>query len=712
MIDLILPGDGDGGIARVRFDTPGEKVNLLTEESLRRLDRILEAVEEGCAKGSIRGVAFTSAKEGIFLAGADVKAFVAVAEAGDGAAAAAKAREGQRIFTRIERLPVPTVAGINGVCVGGGLELALACKARIASDGLEVSIGLPEVKLGLIPGWGGTQRLPRLIGVTAALGLILTGRTLTGRQAYKAGIVDAVVPREGLERSTIAEARRLAEGGKPARRRRSLLDSSAAGRALTFALARRRTEKETQGRYPAPLAAIEAIRYGITRPIEQGLEREAEMIGPLIVGDVSRNLVRLFLSSRLATDGADTNGEGPAEAPMTVRRLGVIGAGTMGGGIAAVAAMSGIGVRLRDVNTAALERGMAQVRSLAESRARKKRLPRHEAARREALVAPTIDATGLGRCDLVIEAVVEDLEIKRRVLAEVEGLTGPSTIFATNTSSLSVTEIARGSSRPGRVLGLHFFNPVDRMPLVEVISTGSTEPSAVEAAVRLVRSLGKTPVRVKDTPGFIVNRLLGPYLSAALGLLREARSARVLSEIDGELVRFGMPMGPFTLLDQIGIDVAAKVSRVLERALAPRGSSAGVELLEAMVGAGLLGAKSGRGFYTHDGRKRGGPSGGLEGLLSSLPAAPAAAGAGGRDRTADLLIDPMIDEAARLLEEGAVERPDVIDLAMVFGTGFPPWLGGPLRYADSVGRESIAGRIAARGGTPSALLSRNGRFYS
>jgi len=704
VIDLSF---GNDAVARIHFDTPGEKVNLLTEESLIRLRDILERIEAGCARGEVRGVILTSGKKGIFLAGADVKAFVAVARAGDALLAARKAREGQALFSRLAALPAPTVAAINGACLGGGLELALACTSRLAADGEEVSVGLPEVRLGLIPGWGGTYRLPRLLGAARALDLILTGRTLGARQALKLGLVDAVVPLEGLETAARAEALRLASSRKRrASRGRGapFLDAIPPARALVFALARRKILRQTRGHYPAPLAALEAVRYGIGRNLEDGLAREAELLSNLIIGEVSKNLVHIFLSSR-SSGASSTDGASQSCAPIA--RIGVLGAGTMGGGITAVAALAGFPVRLRDVSAEALERGMKQVRALAEERARKGRLARHEAARREALVAPTVDSTGFSRCDLVIEAVVEDLELKRQVLREMESLTAPSAIFATNTSSLSVTGIAAASSRPGRVLGLHFFNPVEKMPLVEVVRGPATEESAVQAAVQFARKLGKTPVVVKDTPGFIVNRILGPYLAEALRLLAARHD---ITALDEAMVRFGMPMGPFALLDQIGLDVAAKVSDVLTAAFPDRGGDP--RLLHAMMQAGLLGVKAGNGFYFYRDGKIARQAPELARVLAavhpgraSVHRQPSAAGA------AETLVDAMVNEAALLLGEEAVDRPDVIDLAMVMGTGFPPFRGGLLRYADSVGKDVIAGRIRARGMAPAPLLERKGRFY-
>lgn len=703
MIDLVI---GDDGIARVRFDDPDEKVNLLSVAAMARLSEILTTLETGARERTVRGVVLASGKQGVFLAGADVNAFVTVAAAGDASVAAAKAREGQAIFTRLANLPVPSVAAINGACLGGGLEMALACTSRLAGDNAKVSIGLPEVKLGLIPGWGGTQRLPRLIGLSRALDLILTGRSLTAKQARKLGLVDAVVPVEGIEQAACVEALRLAGGAKPRRPKWPLADRIPGAGSLVMSIARRKALKQTGGHYPAPASAIDAIGYGLRNGLERGLAHEATLVGRLLVGDVSKNLVGIFLASRSS---------GPAEPSVTrvepIHRIGVLGAGTMGGGITAAAAMSGLSVRLNDVNAEALARGMRQVATLTREAARKGRIPRHEALLRAALVGPTVDLSGFARCELVIEAVVEDLQVKRDVLRRIESITSPSMIFATNTSSLSVADIAANATRPGRVIGLHFFNPAEKMPLVEVVRLPATDPDAITAAVGLVRRMGKTPVVVADTPGFIVNRILMPYLAGAMELLTQGHG---VVDVDRAMVVFGMPMGPFALLDRIGIDVAAKVSDVLKAAFpARRMGPQGPDLLHAMMQAGLSGAKTGQGFYKYKsgGNHPAGTSPELARLLSATyrpPARPPVPG----DGIAATLVDAMVNEGTMLLSEKAVDRPDVIDLAMVFGAGFPPFRGGLLRHADAEGHTAIAKRLAARGVPSAARLAEGKRFYS
>jgi 3-hydroxyacyl-CoA dehydrogenase / enoyl-CoA hydratase / 3-hydroxybutyryl-CoA epimerase len=710
---------GADGVAEILFDTPGGKVNLINPQTLAALE---EAVAFLRRREGVRGVLLASAKPGIFIAGADVKLIASVRSPKEGLG---KSMGGQMVFNELAALPFPTVAVISGACLGGGLELALACTARIAADAEEVQIGLPEVRLGIIPGWGGTQRLPRLIGLPAALDLILTGRALAAREALKLGLVDALAAPERL----LAEARRHVArlGEAKPRASRSLGDISsrlsglqrlilrAPARGIVLARARATTRALTSGHYPAPLAAIDAVGRGLARGMDEGLKLEAEHVGDLVVGEVSRGLVRLFLASR----GMD--GEGAAGPERAVRSVGILGAGVMGGAIAAVAASKGIPVRLRDVGREPLERGLAHAHAILSGRGRRRK-PEAWTLSRFMMIAPTMTLHGFSSTDLVIEAVVEDLEVKRRALAEIERSVPEGCILASNTSSLSIDAIASGLARPERFVGLHFFNPVDRMPLVEVVRGRRSGEPAVAAARAFARKLGKTPVVVGDAPGFVVNRLLMPYLAEAL---RAAAAGIEIETIDRDLVRFGMPMGPLALLDQIGIDVAAKVARILADAFGERlPSPAG---LEAVAQAGWLGVKSGKGFYTHGGgRPR--PNSEAVALLRSIAPAAAAGGRPGAGRVGSAeplvqrLLYPVINEAARALSEGVVDGPETIDVAMVFGAGFPPFLGGPLRWADREGVAAVAGtlrRFASEGdahAAPSEALEKvaagTGRFYT
>jgi 3-hydroxyacyl-CoA dehydrogenase/enoyl-CoA hydratase/3-hydroxybutyryl-CoA epimerase len=671
---------GPDEIAEIRFDTPGEKVNLFTPQALA-------ALEEACSflarHAALKGVLLASSKPGSFVAGADVKLIASVRSEEEGRG---KALAGQLVFGRLASLKVPTVAAIAGKCLGGGLEIALACSYRVAGDSPEVQLGLPEVKLGIIPGWGGTQRLPRLIGLPAALGMILTGRTVDVRRARKMGLVDTVVPIERVE----SEARRLigehhARGATAGRRplpgmQRVML----AWPARTFILSRAATSaaRQTGGHYPAPPAAIDAIGTGLSRGMDEGLEREASALGRLVSGSVSRNLVQLFLSTR---------GGEEAGAPREVREAGVLGAGIMGAAIAGLAASRGIGVRLRDLAEAPLERGMHMARRVIEGG--KKRRPAAAIAEELLRLRPTTDLSGFGALDLVIEAVVEDLQIKRRTLSEIEERLPAGCIIATNTSSIPLGALSSALRRPERFVGIHFFNPAEKMPLVEIVRGARSSAEAVATARAFASRLGKTPVVVGDAPGFVVNRLLMPYMAEAVRMVIEGADP---VRLDSLLKRFGMPMGPLALLDQVGMDVAAKVAGVLEEAFSPAEAAAGGSParrgLEALAQAGWLGAKSGRGFYVHRGRHRE-PNPEARAMLRGM---------GGRgdlfaprddETTTRRLLFPIVNEAAGLLAEGIAASPADVDLAMVFGTGFPPFLGGPLRWADALGPREIVSSL-------------------
>ena len=719
-----LPMEGPGvlvetrrdGLAFMIFDRPHEKVNVLNAPSVAVLDILLD---QAAHDRNVRGLIVMSAKPGSFIAGADVREIQALPSSQDAENAS---RKGHRLFDTLERLPFPVVAAINGTCLGGGTELALACHFRVAADDARVEIGLPEVRLGILPGWGGTQRLPRLIGTTRALDMILTGRSLNARQALKAGLVDEVVPPEYLLEAAERLVRDAADGRRRARRTltdgplRRLNPLRAAGLALTAHMARRRLRARlNEAHYPAPFRALQAVTYGLRHGRAEGLRREAELLGQLAVSSTCRGLVSLFFLQQEARKG--TGVADPAVRPREVRAATVLGAGAMGGGIAQALARAGIQVRLKDIDPGALARGMKAAWQLSHAEVRKKRIQRRDLERRMALIRPTLSYSGVRGSEVVIEAVVESLSVKHAVMREVEAATPDGCVFATNTSSLPIEQISEASGRPGNVVGMHFFNPVHRMPLVEVIRGPRTSDEAVATVVQLARRIGKTPVVVGDAPGFLVNRILMAYLGEALIMVEEG--ARI-EEVDRVMVEFGMPMGPLGVLDQVGIDVAAHVASVLAEAFkdrAPRSKAP-----QAMQEKGWLGRKSGRGFYVYrdgagddgdgDGgrRKGGGPprevNAGVYGLVSGEERRNLEPGP-----TEMRLVLPMINEAARCLEAGIVNAPAQVDLAMVMGTGFPPFRGGLLRHADSLGMpaviqglEILAGRHGARFVASNVLL--------
>ena len=673
------------GIALLVFDPPPGKVNLLSASVVSLLE-ILVAQASG---QRLRGLVVTSARPDQFIAGADVNEIRALRSFQDAEQAS---RRGQRLFAAIEALPFPVVAAIGGPCLGGGTELALACHYRVASDARRVEIGLPEVRLGILPGWGGTQRLPRLVGLAPALDIILNGRSLDARRARAAGLVDDVVSPELL----LSAAERVIEEAHEGTRRRVVrLSDGLLSRvnpwrrvsiALTARVARRRLESKVDERhYPAPYLALEAVTHGLTAGREEGFAFEAESVGHLAVGPTSRGLVALFALQQEARRDPVV-----AARPRSIETTAVVGAGVMGGGIARALARSGFTVRLKDIDAQALGRGMAVAHGLEETELRKRRITRSERDRRVDRLLPTLEYTGFRRATVVIEAVVESLRVKHQVLRDLEAAAGEEFIFATNTSSIPIAAIAAPARRPDRVIGMHFFNPVHRMPLVEVIRGPQTSDETVATVVDLTRRIGKTPVVVGDAPGFLVNRILMTYLGEALLLFEEG--ARV-DAVDRAMRDFGMPMGPFALLDQIGLDVAAHVAQVLTDAFPDRAPKTAV--LQAMKEKGWLGRKSGKGFYLYREGARDEP----DATPSSAPAevhheaaavvtsARVAAAAPGAVESR--LVLPMVNEAARCLEARLVRDPAAVDLAMVLGAGFPPFRGGLLRHADTLGIPTV-----------------------
>jgi 3-hydroxyacyl-CoA dehydrogenase/enoyl-CoA hydratase/3-hydroxybutyryl-CoA epimerase len=658
----------------VVFDLPGEKVNKLTAPVLDHLRAVLDEA----LRRNVRGLVFVSDKPDMFVAGADVRDIAGVTDPRDGAE---KAAYGQAVFEAIARFPRTTIAVITGPCLGGGYELALACTLRLVENRTAVRIGLPEVKLGILPGFGGTQRLPQRVGLRRALDLILTGKTLPAKPAFRRGLVDALVPPgEGrrIANEILMETRRL-RAATPGRVDRFL---AAVPPLRNFIFKRARAMVNRKARpehYPAPHLALDAIAGGFGGSEVAAYANEARLLGEAIVTPASKNLTWLFMNSGKTKEpvGLDLSAASRPE------RTAVLGAGVMGGGIAWLAGEKGYPIRIRDIAPEALEGALRTAGTLWSKQVRRRRLTPSERDRRLEKLSFTLDLSGFNRVDFVFEAVVENLEIKRKVIAEVEAVLPDHAVIASNTSSLRIEDIAAGARRPERIVGLHFFNPVDRMPLVEVVAGPVSSARAVATAYKLALDLGKTPVLTADCPGFLINRLLAFYLGEALALFEQGVDAETM---DRALTRFGMPMGPFTLLDQIGLDVADKVTAVVRSAYGDRLPEQ--QTVTRLADQGHLGRKSGRGFYVYGSKTARTPN----------PEAREAAG-NPAPRTVpeteilDRLLLPMVNEAARCLEESVVRRALDVDLATVMGTGFPPFRGGLLRWADARGVEDILERL-------------------
>jgi 3-hydroxyacyl-CoA dehydrogenase / enoyl-CoA hydratase / 3-hydroxybutyryl-CoA epimerase len=690
----------EDGLAVLTFDLPGEKVNKLSSSVVAELADVLVRLDR---EPRIRALLVRSGKPDVFIAGADVKEFASVAPEDVGTAV----ERVQSLFEQLANLRYPTVAAINGACLGGGTEFALACDWRLMSDGTKARIGLPEVRLGIFPAWGGCTRLPKTVGLAAALELILTGKTLDARRAKRVGLVDEAVPAVILEEHSRRFARSKLGAAKPKTRRgpastaARALEATPLGRRAIFSKARDGVLKQTGGHYPAPLEALEVIEEGYGKPTAVGLAAEARHIGLVFGGEVQRNLLNVFF--RTEEVKKETGVADPAVRPRKVARVGVLGAGVMGGGIAQLAADKDLPARMKDVDPKALAHGYAAAAAVWKEAVRKRRLTPREMSRKMDRLSGTLDYSGFARCDVTIEAVVEKLAVKRAVLEEWEAAVPRTAIFASNTSTLPITEIAVGAVEPGRVAGMHFFNPVHRMPLVEVIRGARTSDETVATVFALAKTLGKTPVVVRDSPGFLVNRILAPYLSEAVRLVQEGCR---IEDVDAAMTAFGMPVGPLALLDDVGLDVAAKGGEVLQAAFPERLAMGGEEALAA---TGRLGRKNGKGFYDYeDGSRRGPAREAYEALRidrrdeSPLPAPVIEA----------RLVLPMVNEAAFCLEDDVVADPARLDLAMIFGTGFPPFRGGLLRYADAIGLGRVFSRLddlAERLGprfTPSDLIQR------
>jgi 3-hydroxyacyl-CoA dehydrogenase/enoyl-CoA hydratase/3-hydroxybutyryl-CoA epimerase len=667
-----------GSVAVVTFDLPNEPVNKISQAVGWEFEELLDGLAHDEV---VKSVVLRSGKPDTFIAGADIEEFVRLQGVEE---ATRLSRDGQLMMQRVAESPKPVIAAIHGACLGGGLELVLACRYRVVSDHAKTQLGLPEVQLGLIPGAGGSNRLPRLIGVRAAFDMILTGRSVDGRKALRLGIADELVPEAILVDTAVAAAERLARGERRPKRRRSFLDlaldATPLGRLVVYRKAREQVIEKSGEHYPAPFRAIDVVRTGMEHGMARGIDAEALAFGELAMTDVSRRLVEIFF----ATTALKKDDGVPAglATPTPVHRLGVIGSGFMGSGIAGTAAMqAGVQVRLKDAELARVGSGIRAATRLLEKRVERRRMTRHEFERQRALISGTGDWSGFAGAQVVIEAVFEDLDVKRQVLAEVEREVSATTVIASNTSTIPIAEIAAEARHPERVLGMHFFSPVEKMPLVEVIPHEGTGVDPVVTAVRFGRRMGKTVIVVADSPGFWVNRILLPYLNEAGYLLEDGVPIEV---IDEAMTGWGFPVGPVALLDEVGLDVGEKAGKVMQQAFGAR--LAPSRVIGLMRGDDRLGRKNGRGFYFYKNGHKAGADGSVFRLLGVRRAESIH-----EERVRDRLVFAMLNEAAMAMSEGVVRTPRDADIGAIFGIGFPPFRGGPLRTLDAMGAgEAVA----------------------
>ncbi|MEQ9496429.1 MAG: fatty acid oxidation complex subunit alpha FadJ [Deltaproteobacteria bacterium] len=684
----------DDGVGVIIIDIPGKVQNTLGRSLEEEFVRVRAEVERaGC-----KAVVITSGKETSFIAGADIEMIQEIKTEAD---AFEGSRRLQRAFDEFEEAKIPYVAAIHGACLGGGMELALACRGRVASNHGKTKLGLPEVQLGLLPGAGGTQRLPRLVGVEAALDLLLTGKQLDARRAKKIGLVDEVVPRAILvdaaaklalklaaEHKSKSFADRLNDFADPKALRELALAKNPVGLNIVFSQAEKTLRKKAGDHYPAPFEILEVVKHGLEKGLEKGLEREAKGFAKLVMTDVSRRLIDVFFAqTALKKDNGTRAGN---VQPREVTNIGVLGSGIMGHGIAYVTTgRAKIPVRMKDRDDASVARGLSAVHDIVQGRAKKKRMTRQEATEQLMRLSGTTDYSGFAQCEMVIEAVFEDLGVKHAVLKEIEAVCKPDTIFASNTSSIPITQIAEGAQRPENVIGMHYFSPVHKMPLLEVIRTKHTSDEAIATTVDIGKKQGKTVIVVNDGTGFYTSRILGPYMNEAAWLLSEGVPVEV---IDRASKAWGFPVGPITLLDEVGIDTAAKVSKVALAAFGDRMDTPGS--LDKLVADGRTGRKGKKGFYVYSDKKgkKKEVDASVYGVIGVKPNEKKSYDEKALGERMGL---QMVAEAIRCFEEEILRHPRDGDIGAIFGLGFPPFTGGPFRYADALGPAELLRRLRA-----------------
>ena len=692
----------DDGVAVIRYDVPGAPVNTLKASFAGEFERVLERI---ASDATIKCAILTSGKEGSFIAGADIEMLKDAKTAGD---AEALCRRGHEAGARLAASSKPIVAAIHGPALGGGFEVALACQGRVASDDRRTVMGLPEVQLGVLPGMNGLQRFAMAAGMAAALEYGLAGKNLRPLKAKKMGLVDEVVPASILEQAAIRLALSLADGASKRRAQKSgmealteiALEKNPIGRAVMFSKARDEVRKKTGGHYPAAERIVDVLEAFARRGFEASRDVEARAFGELVVSQTARRLMEIFFAQNALKK--DTGVDSPNIAARKVDKVAVLGAGLMGAGIAYVStATARLPVRMKDRDGDATARGVKYVADILDGRVKRRQITSIERAEVMSLLTTSTDYSGFKHADLVIEAVFEDLDLKHKVLAEVEEHARPGAIFASNTSSIPISKIAARAKHPENVVGMHYFSPVHKMPLLEVIRTKLTSPEVVATAVAVGKKQGKTVIVVNDGVGFYTSRILGPYMNEAAWLVMDGVP---IDAIDRALVAWGWPVGPMTLLDEVGIDVAAHVGPIMREAFGDRIQPP--PAVERLVADGRKGKKNERGFYLYGdaAKKARGMLGKEKGKLVD-ESVYGVLGLPVPDRKAKghIAVEEiqmrcslqLVNEALHCFGDGILRSARDGDIGAIFGLGFPPFRGGPFRYVDTLGAGEVLKRIEA-----------------
>ena len=676
----------DSGIAHLVMDVVGDTMNTLKAEFSEQITDVLNEIKND---SNLTGIVLMSGKSDSFVAGADINMINDCKTAEE---VATLSRQGQMILSQIEQLSIPVVAAINGACLGGGLELAMACHARVCSDNPKTALGLPEVQLGLLPGSGGTQRLPKLVGLQKSLDMMLTGKQLRAKQALKAGLVSDVVPNSILIATAENMVATLASKGKVgpkkskqafvAKLTNGFLENTKIGRGVVYKQAAKSVLSKTKGNYPAPLKIIECIKTGIEQSSAKGYQVEADNFAQLAMTDESAQLRNLFFATTAMKKEQGVEGV----EPQALKKAAVLGGGLMGGGIAFVTATkANIPARIKDISHKGISHALKYSYDILNKKVKRRFIRSSEMQKQMAMITGTVDYVGFKEVDIVVEAVFEDLSLKQSMVLEIEKHAKESTIFASNTSSLPIGNIAAKAQRPENVIGLHYFSPVDKMPLVEIIPHEKTSDKTISTTVAFAKKQGKTPIVVKDKAGFYVNRILAPYMNEAAILLL---AGEPIDKVDKALVNFGFPVGPMQLLDEVGIDVGAKIGPILQADLGDR--FAAPDAFSVLLDDGRLGKKASKGFYLYGKAAKKGKQvdESIYTLLNLTPKGSLSA-----EEIAKRCTFMMLNEAARCVDEGIVRNARDGDIGAIFGIGFPPFLGGPLRYIDKVGAKSLVAQL-------------------